>query len=230
MSGRLHHEKPMKHGKKYRAISEKIAKDKSYAIGEALAILKESAAAKFDEAVEVHVRMERDRKKKEQEQARGTVTLPHGTGKTLRIGVITSTKADEAKSAGADVVGGEELIAAIKGGAIPSVDVLLATPEMMPKIAAAAKVLGPRGLMPSPKTETVTMDIATAVAQLKKGKANFKGDDAGNIHQIIGKLSFFASHLSENYEAFLAAVRALRKPITGIVICTTMGPSVRINL
>lgn len=220
----------MKHGKKYRAISEKIEKDKLYPIDEAVALLKEHAAATFDEAVEIHVRMERDRKKKEQEQSRGVVTLPHGTGKTVRIGVITSTKAEDAKNAGADVIGGDDMIAQIKGGAVPSVDVLLATPEMMPKLAPAAKILGPRGLMPSPKTETVTTDIATAIAQLKKGKANFKSDDTGNIHQIIGKLSFSVPHLVENYDAFRAAVRASHKAsIIGIFACTTMGPSVRIK-
>ncbi|PID51608.1 MAG: 50S ribosomal protein L1 [Candidatus Moraniibacteriota bacterium] len=199
---------------------------------EAVTFLKENTRAKFDESVEVHVRLNIDPKKGEQ-AVRGSVTLPHGTGKTVRVGVITETKADEAKKAGADVIGGQELIDKIKAGNLPDVDVLVATPDMMPKLAPAARVLGPRGLMPSPKTDTVTPQVEAIVTSLKKGKSNFKNDNTGNVHQVIGKVSFTPEQLAENYNTFITALEGCKTDahkgqfIATISVCSTMSPSVR---
>lgn len=225
----------MKHGKKYKAIAEKVEKNKLYSVQEALALVKQGKVAKFDESVEVHIKMAIDPKKGDQ-QVRAAVVLPHGVGKSARIAVITSTKTTEAKEAGADFVGAEELIEKIKLGKMEEVDVIVASPEMMPKLATVAKILGPRGLMPSPKTETVTDKIKEAVQMLKKGKLSFKNDNTGNVHQVIGKLSFDAKKLEENYAFFLDAVQKARpvgikgKYVTGISVCSTMGPGVKVIL
>jgi len=225
----------MRHGKKYRSISEKIDRSQSYSPEEAFKLIKEGKIAKFDESVEAHVRLGIDTKKGEQ-QVRGAVVLPHGVGKEKKIAVITSTKSKEAKSAGADIVGGEELIEKISSGKIGNFDVLVATPEMMPKLAKVAKILGPRGLMPSPKTETVTEKVEETVKMLKKGKISFKNDTSGIIHQVIGKLSFEENKLEENYKAFIDAVQKAKpaglkgKYMVSASICSTMGPGVKINL
>jgi len=225
----------MKRGKKYQAVAEKVDAKKLYTAEEALALVLETKTAAFDESVEVHIKTGIDTKKGDQ-QVRGTVVLPHGTGKASRIAVVTSTKVKDAQEAGADVVGGEELIEKIKLGKIDNFDVLVASPEMMPKLAAVAKILGPRGLMPSPKTETVTDKIKETVEMLKKGKASFKNDNSGNIHQVIGKVSFDAKKLAENYAAFVDAIQKAKpagikgKYISGISVCSTMGPGVKIGL
>lgn len=222
----------MQHGKKYRASAEKIDRNKTYSIEEAVQFIKENKIAKFDESVEIHVKTNIDPKKGDQ-QVRGTVALPHGTGKTKKIAVITSTKIDEAKKAGADVVGGEEMIEKIAKKV--NFDILVATPEMMPKLAKVAKILGPKGLMPNPKTETVTMKIAETVAALKKGKSAFKNDDTGNIHQIVGKVSFEESKLAENIKAFIENLEKSKptglkgKFIANITICSTMGAGMKIK-
>jgi large subunit ribosomal protein L1 len=224
----------MKRGKKYKQAFEKIDKDKKYPVEEAVKIIKENKIAKFDESVEIHVKLAIDPKKGEQ-QVRGTVVLPNGTGKTKKVAVITSAKAKEAKDAGADIVDGEEMIEKIKNNKI-QFDVLLATPEMMPKLAQIAKILGPRGLMPSPKTETVTDKIKEAVGMLKKGKVNFKNDDGSNVHQIVGKVSFDENKLKENIESFLDAIQKAKpqslkgKYIISVSICSTMGPGLKINI
>ncbi len=223
----------MKKGKKYKGVLQKIEKDKTYSIDEAVKLVKENKVARFDESVEAHMKLSIDTKKGE-EQIRGAVVFPHGAGKTKKIAVITSTKEKEAKDAGADIVSGEDLIKKIKSGKM-DFDVLVATPEMMSKLAPVAKILGPRGLMPSPKTETVTQDIKKTVEQLKKGKANFKNDDSGNIHQVIGKISFDENKLKENLNIFIEAVRKAKseavkgKFITSLSICSTMGPGIKIN-
>lgn len=223
----------MKRGKRYSAAADKRAQER-ISIEEAAAFVKENAGAKFDESVEVHVRLNIDAKKGDQ-AVRGSVTLPHGTGKEVRVGVITEDKIDEAKKAGADVVGGKELIDKIKAGNLPDADVLVATPDMMPKLAPAARVLGPRGLMPSPKTDTVTPNVAEAIESLKKGKANFKNDNTGNIHQVIGKASFSSEQIAENYKAFMDAVQACKTDahkgqlVAVVSMCSTMGPSVKIK-
>lgn len=229
----------MKHGKKYRAIMEKIDATKEYGIAEAIAFLKENAGAKFDESVEAHVKLNINPKKSD-EQVRATVLLPHGTGRVKKVAVVTSDKGKEAVSAGAVLVGGEELVGKIKDGKVnPGVDfdILLATPDMMPKLAPVAKILGPKGLMPSPKNETVTAKIAEAVEMLGKGKkASFKNDDGGSVHQVVGKLSFDASALEENAKTFFETVtKSKPEGLKGrfvklAVLSTTMGPSIRVAL
>jgi large subunit ribosomal protein L1 len=223
----------MKHGKKYRAAAEKIDKNMVYSLEEAVKMLKENKIAKFDESVEVHIKTNVDTKKGDQ-QVRSTVVLPHGTGKTKIVAVITSTSAEEAKLAGADIIGGEEMID--KFAKKIDFDVLVATPEMMPKLARVAKILGPKGLMPNPKTETVTKKIKEAVEALKKGRAAFKNDDSANIHQAVGKVSFEDAKLVENIKTFIEAVEKAKpaafkgKMISNITICSTMGKGIRIKL
>jgi len=235
VTGHYDHTKNMKRGKKYRAISEKVDKNKTYLITEALTLIKEGKIAKFDESVEVHIKLGLDTKKGDQ-QVRAAVVLPHGIGKTKKIAVVTSTKAKEAKEAGADIVGAEDFIEKIKQGKIDGFDVLVASPEMMPKLAPAAKILGPRGLMPSPKTETVSDKIKETVEMLKKGKLSFKNDASGVVHQVIGKSSFEIKKLEENYTTFIEAVNKAKpagvkgKYIISISICSTMGPSMKVNL
>ena len=225
----------MKHGKKYKTVLEKIDQNKAYGTEEAVKLIKENKIAKFDESIEVHLRLNIDPKKGE-EQVRGAVVLPHGTGKTKKIAVITSTKAKEAKVAGADIIEGEEMVEKISSGKMESFDILVATPEMMPKLARVAKILGPRGLMPSPKTETVTDKIKETVEMLKKGKINFKNDNTGNIHQVIGKVSFEEEKIAENLKSFLEAVQKAKpqavkgKFIASISICSTMGPGIKISI
>lgn len=222
----------MRRGKKYKGVAEKIEK-RAYSMEEALILIKENKVAKFDESIEVHIRTNIDPKKGDQ-QLRGSVVFPHGTGKTKRIGVITSTKAKEAKEAKVDVVKGEEMIDDIKKGII-DFDILVATPEMMPKLAQVAKILGPKGIMPNPKTDTVTDKIKEAVEMLRKGKVSFKNDNTGNVHQIIGKSSFEIAQLKENLESFIEALEKSKqeavkgKLISKIVICSTMGPGLEVK-
>lgn len=224
----------MKRGKKYQAVAMKVERAKLYAAEEALKLVVETKTAKFDESIEVHVKLAIDPKKGD-EQVRGAVVLPHGVGKATIVAVVTSSKVKDAESAGADIVGGEELIEKIKNGKAGNFDVLVASPEMMPKLAQVAKILGPRGLMPSPKTETVTEKIKETVEMLKKGKMSFKNDNTGNVHQVIGKTSFEAAKLNENYTAFVDAIQKAKptgvkgKYVTGISICSTMGPGIRIQ-
>lgn len=224
----------MKRGKKYQTVAEKLDRNKIYPLPEAVKFLKENKIAKFDESIEVHIKTRIDTKKGEQ-QIRGTVTLPHGTGKNKKIAVITSTKEKEAKEAGADLVGGEEMLEKIKSGKI-DFDILVATPEMMPKLATVAKILGPKGLMPNPKTETVTPKIKEVVEALKKGKAAYKNDNSGNIHQVVGKLSFDEAKLVENIKTFISSVEKSKpaafkgKLIGNITLCSTMGAGLKISL
>lgn len=229
----------MKRGKKYRAVLEKIDKNKVYELMEAVKIVKENKTAKFDESVEVHISTNIDSKKGDQ-QIRGTVNLPHGTGKSKKIAVITSTHEKDAKAAGADIVGGEDLIEKIKSGKIftkgAGFDVLVATPEMMPKLAPVAKILGPKGLMPNPKTDTVTMKVKETVSALKKGKAAYKNDANGNIHQAVGKVSFDDEKLAENIKTFVGSVEKAKpsglkgKLIKNISLCSTMGVGLKISI
>jgi len=206
----------------------------AYSIEEAVKLVKDNAKAKFDESVEVHIRIGIDPKKGEQ-QVRATVVLPHGTGKSKRVAVFTENET-EAKEAGADIFGGKELINKIKAGGSLDFDVAVATPEMMKEIASIAKILGPRGLMPSPKNETVVKDIKKAAKQLKGGKINFKNDETSNIHQIIGKVSWDINKLKENYQTFVDAVKKAKPSgvkgvyIKQIVLCSTMGPSVKASV
>lgn len=228
----------MKHGKKYRSIEEKIDLTKEYELAEAIGILKANAGAKFDESVEVHIKLNINAKKTN-EQVRATVVLPHGTGRGKRVAVVTESAAKEAEKAGAVLVGGAEVITGIKEGKIvpgSAFDILLATPDMMPKLAVVAKILGPKGLMPSPKNETVTVKIAEGVEMLSKGKkAGFKNDDGGNIHQVIGKLSFDVTALLENHAALFETVSRLKPEgfkgrfVRSVTIASTMGPGIRVK-
>jgi large subunit ribosomal protein L1 len=229
----------MVRGKKYRAVVEKIEKTKDYSLQEALDFIKAGAIAKFDESVEAHFKLGINPKKGE-EQVRSTAILPHGVGRSKKVAVITSSKVAEAKEAGADLIGGEELIEDIKSGKISAgvdFDVVVATPEMMPKLATVAKILGPKGLMPNPKTETVTTKVKDVVDALKKGsKVSFKNDDSGNIHQVIGKLTFESVQLKENFQAVLDVLHKVKpetmkgRYIQSIALCSTMGPSIKIKM
>jgi large subunit ribosomal protein L1 len=229
----------MTYGKKYRAVAEKIDRNKVYSLEEAVKILKENKIAKFDESVEVHIKTNIDPKKSDQ-QIRGTVDLPNGTGKSKKIAVITSTKAKEAQEAGAEIVGGEEIIEKIKNGKMftgkETFDILVATPEMMPKLAPVAKILGPKGLMPNPKTETVTTKVKEIVEALKKGKAAFKNDNTGNVHQIVGKISFEDGKLLENINTFIGAIEKSKpsafkgKLIKSIAVSSTMGIGLKVSV
>jgi len=221
--------------KRYKKLESKVDKTKIYDIDEAFAVLKNLASAKFDEAVEVHVRLGIDAGKADQ-AIRGMVSLPNGAGKIKRIAVFAeSVKAGEATKAGADLVGGEDLIAKIKQSGKVEFDIAVATPDMMKKMAPIAKILGPKGLMPSPKTETVTMDIAKIVGELKKGKAEFRSDDSGNVHISIGKISFDTAKLRENFIEFLNTLKTARPAtikgefIKGAAVSTTMSPSLKVN-
>lgn len=198
-------------------------------------LVKKCAYEKFDATVEVHVKTGIDPRKSDQ-TIRGSVLLPHGTGKTKRVVVFAEgPKAVEATAAGADIVGGIELIQEIKQSQKSDFDVAVATPDMMKHLAQVAKILGPKGLMPSPKNETVTTNITKTLEEIKKGKINFKNDDTGNVHQIIGKCSFSPEALAENYQAFIDALRKA-KPSTAkgtfigsVSVSSTMGPGFRIN-
>lgn len=206
-----------------------------YSIAKAIAEVKKNAKAKFDESVEVHVRLAINPTKSDR-QARGVAELPHGTGKKVKVAVFTSTQKKEAKAAGADVVGAEELIDKVKSSGKIDADIAIATPEMMPRLATIAKILGPKGLMPNPKNQTVTEKVKEVIESLKKGRADFKNDNSGNVHQVIGKISFDVEKLEENFKAFIEALRKSKpeaikgKFIKNISVCSTMGKSVRIDI
>ncbi|MDP1884603.1 MAG: 50S ribosomal protein L1 [Candidatus Moranbacteria bacterium] len=209
--------------------------NKIFSITEAVAEVKKNAKAKFDESVEVHARLTIDPKKSDQ-QVRGVAELPYGTGKTIKVAVFTTTQKKEAEAAGADLVGGEELIDKIKSSGKIDADMALATPEMMPKLATIAKILGPKGMMPNPKNKTVTPKVKEIIESLKKGRADFKNDNSGNVHQIIGKVSFENEKLEKNFEIFLEALKKAKteatkgKFIKSISICSTMGKSYNVNV
>lgn len=215
-------------------LRAKIDKSKVYTWDEAVKLAKETSGVKFDAAVEVHAKLGIDPKKGDQ-QVRGTVVLPHGTGKSIKVAAfVSSDKEKEAKEAGADFVYGEEDIKKIKDTGKIEFDIAITTPDMMPKLAAVAKVLGPKGLMPNPKTETVSPNIKKMVDDLKKGKVTYKNDDTANIHQIIGRVSFSEAQLKDNLAAFLE-VLIKSKPasskgvyLENLILCTSMGPSFKI--
>jgi len=217
-----------------KALAVKVDKNKVYPIDEAIQLVKETSGVKFDASVEVHANLGIDPKKGEQ-QIRATVVLPHGTGKNKKVAAFVSPeKEKEAKDAGADFVYGEEQIKKIKNTGKIEFEVAVTTPDMMSKLASIAKILGPKGLMPNPKTETVGPNIKKMVEELKKGKITFKNDDTSNIHQSLGKLSFSDAQLKENFLAFLDALKKA-KPSTSkgtylknLIICSTMGPAIKI--
>jgi large subunit ribosomal protein L1 len=223
-----------KHGKRIRKAREGINPEKAYPLEEAVKLIKERATAKFDETVEIAMNLGVDPKHADQ-MVRGVVNLPNGTGRTLRVAVFArGAKADEARAAGADVVGAEDLVEKVSAGQI-DFDRCIATPDLMPLVGRLGKVLGPRGLMPNPKVGTVTMDVANAVKGAKGGAVEFKVESAGIVHAGVGKASFPAEKLIENIRAFADAV-AKAKPsgakgqyINRIAISSTMGPGVKVE-
>lgn len=225
----------MKQGKKYRNAVKKVAPDKAYSLSEALALLKEMAYAKFDETVELSIRTGLDPKKSDQ-NIRGTVLLPHGTGKKVRVLVFAKgEKEAEAREAGADFVGAEDLIQKISGG-WTDFDVAIATPDIMGQVGKLGKILGVRGLMPNPKTGTVTFDVAKAVREAKTGKIEYRLDKQGNLHLPVGKRSFDSDKLLDNAKQVLAEVLRAKPAsakgtyIKSITLSSTMSPGIRIAL
>ncbi|MFZ2503984.1 MAG: 50S ribosomal protein L1 [Nocardioides sp.] len=224
----------MQRSKNYKAAAAAFDKNELFAPLAAIQLAKSGAKAKFDETVDVSMRLGVDPRKADQ-MVRGTVNLPHGTGKTAKVLVFANAeKADAAREAGADIVGGDELIDKVAGGWL-DFDAVVATPDMMGKVGRLGRVLGPRGLMPNPKTGTVTPDVAKAVTDIKGGKIEFRVDRHANLHFIIGKASFSESQLAENYAAALEEVLRLKpstskgKYLKKITFSTTMGPGVQVD-
>jgi large subunit ribosomal protein L1 len=224
----------MKPGKRYTAAAEKVDSAKQYPLAEAVKLVKDGACAKFDESVDFAARLGIDPKKSDQ-QIRGTLVLPHGTGKSVKVMVMTrGEKEKEAQDAGAEFVGSADLIEKIKEG-WTDFDVAIATPDMMPEVGKLGKILGPRGLMPNPKSGTVTFDVAKAVKEAKAGKVEYRVDKAGNVHLAIGKVSFPYEHLLENARTVLGEIMRT-KPATAkgqyiksLTLSSTMGPGVKVD-
>jgi len=224
----------VKRSKAYRNAAEKIKADKLYAPLEAVRLAKDTTSTKYDPTVEVAMRLGIDPRKADQ-MVRGTVNLPHGTGKTARVLVFaTGERAEQATAAGADYVGSDDLLAKVAGGWL-DFDSVVATPDLMGKVGRLGKVLGPRGLMPNPKTGTVTMDVAKAVTEIKGGKIEFRSDKHANLHFIIGKASFDETQLVENYGAVLDEILRLKPSaskgrfIQKATMATTMGPGIPVD-
>ncbi|MDA0912375.1 MAG: 50S ribosomal protein L1 [Bacteroidetes bacterium] len=220
--------------KNQKAYAEKVDFDKAYPLAEAAALVKECSSVKFDESVDIAVRLGVDPRKANQ-MVRGTVSLPHGTGKTVRVLVLCNPdKEQEAKDAGADHVGLDEYIDKIKGG-WTDIDVIITTPQVMGKVGALGRVLGPRGLMPNPKSGTVTMDVGKAVQDVKAGKIDFKVDKYGIIHASVGKVSFDAKKLEENAHEVLSTLMRLKPSaakgtyMMSISLSSTMGPGIKVD-
>ena len=226
----------MKRGKKYVELAKQVDKAAQYDPAEAVALTKKLATAKFDETIEVHIRTGCDGRHAEQ-QVRGAVVLPHGTGKTVRVLVFAKgVKLDEAQAAGADFVGGEELIPKIQNDGWLDFDVVVATPDMMGVVGRLGRVLGPKGLMPNPKAGTVTMDVTKAIADIKAGKIEYRLDKSNIIHVPIGKASFTEEQLADNFHSLMDAVMKARPSsvkgqyIRSCTMASTMSPGVRINV
>ena len=225
----------MKHGKKYIESAKLIDRSKLYDPNEALELAVKAATAKFDETVEVHIRLGVDSRHADQ-QVRGAVVLPNGTGKSVRVAVFAKgADADAAAAAGAEIVGAEDLVARIQGEGFMDFDVAIAAPNMMGLVGRLGKVLGPRGLMPSPKAGTVTPDVAKAVTEAKAGKIEYRLDKTNIIHCPIGKVSFGAEKLKENFDALMGAIIKAKPAATkgqyirSCVVASTMGPGIRVN-
>lgn len=223
-----------KHGRVYVEASSKVEKNKAYTTTEAVELVKSISKRKFDETVEVSLNLNIDTTKADQ-QVRSSFVLPHGTGKTKRILVVTKTQAEEAKKAGADFVGAEEIVEKISKENWFEFDVIVATPEMMVALGKLGKVLGPKGLMPNPKTGTVTTNVAAAIENIKKGMIEYKADNTGNVHVLVGKVSFTSKQLEENVNALINEI-IKNKPtgvkgtfVKNISISSTMGPGIKID-
>lgn len=222
--------------KKYQSVKEKIIPTKSYSLDEAIEFIKENSLAGFDQTVEIHVHLGIDPKKTEQ-QVRGTVVLPGGATKKKKIAAFVSpAKEKEAKEAGADLVGGKQLIEEIKNTGKCDFDIAVAEPDIMKDLSLIARILGPKGLMPNPKTDTVTTEITRIISQLQKGKVSFKSDAGGNLHQAIAKVSWPKEKIKENVEAFLNVLIKSRPGgvkglfIKNVVLASTMGPGIKVQL
>ena len=225
----------MKKGKKYLEAKNLVEKNKLYTKEEAIELVKKTSVTKFDSSVELAMNLNLDTKKADQ-QLRGTICLPHGTGKTKRILVIAKgPKATEAKEAGADYVGDVDYLEKIEKENWFEFDTLIATPDMMPALGKLGKVLGPKGLMPNPKTGTVTMEVAKAVEEVKQGRIEYRTDSYGNVHTIIGKVSFTNEQLVENLNAFVSMILKTKPSVVkgtyvkNVSVSTTMGPGIKID-
>ena len=225
----------MKHGKKYTEVAKLVDRSVAYEPAEAISVVKKTASAKFDETVEAHIRTGCDGRHADQ-QVRGAVVLPNGTGKTVRVLVFAKgTKLDEAQAAGADFVGGEELIPKIQNEGWFDFDVVVATPDMMGVVGRLGKVLGPKGLMPNPKAGTVTMDVTKAVNDIKAGKIEYRLDKPNIIHVPVGKASFTEQQLQENFDALMGAImKAKPSAVKGqylksVTLACTMRPGVKVS-
>ena len=226
----------MKRGKKYLEAASKIEKGKAYSIEEAVSLLKETKVAKFDESVELVLRLNLDTKKADQ-QLRGATVLPNGIGKTKKVLVIArGAKATEATEAGADYVGDMDMIDKIANENWFDFDTMIATPDMMPALGKIGRVLGPRGLMPNPKTGTVTMDVKKGVEDVKKGRVEYRTDSYGNVAVLVGKVSFDNDKLAENIKSFVGLINKTKpsavkgKYILNIAVSTTMGPGIKVDV
>ena len=225
----------MKKGKKYVESAKLIEKTKQYEVEDAVSLVKKTAVAKFDETIEAHIRLGVDGRHADQ-QVRGAVVLPHGTGKTVRVLVFAKgAKLDEAQAAGADFVGGEELIPKIQNEGWFDFDVVVATPDMMGVVGRLGRVLGPKGLMPNPKAGTVTMDVAKAIADIKAGKIEYRLDKTNIIHVPVGKASFTDEQLNDNFQSLMGAINKAKPAslkgqyIKSATLTSTMGPGVKLN-
>lgn len=222
--------------KRFKEAKATVDKNKIYEISEAVALCKKLATAKYNEAIEFHAKLGIDPTKSDQ-QIRGTITLPHGTGKTKRVAAfVEPEKEADAKAAGADIVGNEELINDIIQKGVIDFDVAVATPTMMPKLAKLARILGPRGLMPNPKTDTVSPNVSKMVEEQKAGKESFKNDNTGNVHQVFGRASFTEQQLEENLKTLVDMIKRLKPSsskgiyIRSASISSTIGPGIKINV
>ena len=226
----------MKTGKRYSEAAKLVEKTKTYEIEEAVALVKKTASAKFDETIEAHFRLGVDGRHADQ-QVRGAVVLPHGTGKTVKVLVFAKgNKVDEALAAGADYAGGDELVPKIQNEGWLDFDVVVATPDMMGVVGRLGRVLGPKGLMPDPKAGTVTMDVTKAINDIKAGKIEYRLDKSNIIHVPIGKASFTEEQLTDNFQTLIDAVvkakpaAAKGQYIKSLVVASTMGPGVKLNV
>ena len=226
----------MKKGKKYLEVSNKVDKSKLYNLDEAVKLVKETSTSKFDGSVEIAMRLNLDTRKSDQ-QLRGAIVLPSGTGKEKKVLVIAKgDKANEAREAGADFVGDIDVLEKIEKENWLDFDVMIATPDMMPLLGKLGKILGPKGLMPNPKTGTVTVDVKKAISDVKKGRVEYKTDSYGNVHALVGKVSFTEEQLLNNIKAFVSIILKSKPSVVkgiyvkNVSIASTMGPGIKIDI